>query len=78
MKSTIKLAALAPALLLGGCLSFGGEAPDSLLKLGMSLSRMEKLREACTAFSRFLSKYPKANARLQARIDRERRQARCR
>jgi len=33
MKSTIKLAALAPALLLGGCLSFGGEAPDSLLTL---------------------------------------------
>ena len=55
-----------------------GKAPDSLLKLGMSLSRMEKLREACTAFSRFLSKYPKANARLKARIDRERRQAKCR
>ena len=33
MKSTIKLAALAPALLLGGCLSFGREAPDSLLTL---------------------------------------------
>ena len=55
-----------------------GKAPDSLLKLGMSLSRMEKLREACTAFSRFLSKYPKANARLKARIDRERRKAKCR
>ncbi len=33
MKSTIKLAALFPALLLGGCLSFGGETPDSLLTL---------------------------------------------
>ncbi|MBX7483205.1 ABC-type transport auxiliary lipoprotein family protein [Qipengyuania qiaonensis] len=33
MKSTVKLAALAPALLLGGCLSFGGDAPDSLLTL---------------------------------------------
>ncbi|MGB0631365.1 MAG: tol-pal system protein YbgF [Alphaproteobacteria bacterium] len=55
-----------------------GKAPDSLLKLGMSLSRMEKTKEACTAFSRFLSKYPKANARLKARIDRERRQAKCR
>ena len=55
-----------------------GKAPDSLLKLGMSLSRMAKPREACTAFSRFLSKYPKANARLKARIDRERRKAKCR
>ena len=33
MNRTIKLVALAPALLLGGCLSFGGEAPDSLLTL---------------------------------------------
>lgn len=33
MKSTIKLAILAPALLLGGCLSFGGDVPDSLLTL---------------------------------------------
>ncbi|MFW2351352.1 ABC-type transport auxiliary lipoprotein family protein [Qipengyuania sp.] len=33
MTRTIKLAALAPALLLGGCLSLGGEAPDSLLTL---------------------------------------------
>ncbi|MFT6472453.1 MAG: cholesterol transport system auxiliary component, partial [Qipengyuania sp.] len=33
MIRTITLAALAPVLLLGGCLSFGGEAPDSLLTL---------------------------------------------
>ncbi|MBX7502093.1 ABC-type transport auxiliary lipoprotein family protein [Qipengyuania sp. YG27] len=33
MTRTIKFAALAPALLLGGCLSLGGEAPDSLLTL---------------------------------------------
>ena len=33
MTRTITLAALAPVLLLGGCLSFGGEAPDSLLTL---------------------------------------------
>ncbi|MEE2997041.1 MAG: tol-pal system protein YbgF [Pseudomonadota bacterium] len=54
------------------------KAPDSLLKLGMSLGRMEKRREACTAFARFLLQYPKASARLKARIDRERRQAKCR
>ncbi len=33
MTNAIKLAALAPVLLLGGCLSLGGEAPDSLLTL---------------------------------------------
>ena len=33
MTRTITLAVLAPVLLLGGCLSFGGEAPDSLLTL---------------------------------------------
>ncbi|MEX0341144.1 MAG: ABC-type transport auxiliary lipoprotein family protein [Erythrobacter sp.] len=33
MKSSFKIAALAPVLMLGGCLSFGGEAPDSLLTL---------------------------------------------
>ncbi|WP_370189700.1 ABC-type transport auxiliary lipoprotein family protein [Qipengyuania sp.] len=33
MTRIIKLAALAPALLLGGCLSLGGEVPDSLLTL---------------------------------------------
>ena len=33
MKSFIKLAALGPALLLGGCLSFGPDVPDSLLTL---------------------------------------------
>jgi tol-pal system protein YbgF len=58
--------------------SKSGKAPDSLLKLGMSLSRMQKRGEACTAFARFLSQYPKASARLKARIDRERRQVRCR
>ena len=31
MTRKITLAALAPALLLGGCVSFGGDAPDSLL-----------------------------------------------
>ena len=54
------------------------KAPDSLVKLGMSLSRMNKREEACTACSRCLSKYPKATERLKARIDREWRQAKCR
>ena len=34
-----------------------GKAPDSLLKLGMSLSRMGKRKEACTAFPGFFPIY---------------------
>lgn len=56
----------------------GNKAPDSLLKLGMSLERLEKRREACTAYSRLLSTFPKANARLKARVQRERSKAKCR
>ncbi|MCA0978171.1 ABC-type transport auxiliary lipoprotein family protein [Qipengyuania flava] len=33
MTKFFKFATLAPALLLGGCISFGGDAPDSLLTL---------------------------------------------
>lgn len=56
----------------------GNKAPDSLLKLGMSLDRLEKRREACTAYSRLLSSYPKAGARLKARVQREQSKAKCR
>lgn len=56
----------------------GNKAPDSLLKLGMSLDRLEKRREACTAYSRLLSTYPKAGARMKARVQRERSRAKCR
>lgn len=56
----------------------GNKAPDSLLKLGMSLDRLEKRREACTAYSRLLSTFPKASARMKARVQRERSRAKCR
>lgn len=56
----------------------GNKAPDSLLKLGMSLERLEKRREACTAYSRLLSTFPKAGARLKARVQREQSRAKCR
>ena len=56
----------------------GNKAPDSLLKLGMSLDRLEKRREACTAYSRLLSSYPNAGARLKARVKREQSRAKCR
>lgn len=54
------------------------KAPDSLLKLGMSLERLKKRKEACTAYSRLLSTFPKSAPRLKARVQREQRQAKCR
>ncbi|MAI49706.1 MAG: tol-pal system protein YbgF [Rhodospirillaceae bacterium] len=56
----------------------GKKAPDSLLKLGMSLDRLEKRREACMAYSRLLSTFPKADARLKTRVQRERSRSKCR
>jgi tol-pal system protein YbgF len=54
------------------------KAPDSLLKLGMSLERLKKRKEACTAYSRLLSTFPKSAPRLKARVQREQRRAKCR
>ena len=56
----------------------GNKAPDSLLKLGMSLDRLDKRREACTAYSRLLSTFPDLGARMKARVEREQSQAKCR
>lgn len=54
------------------------KAPDSLLKLGMSLDRLQKRKESCTAYSRLLGTFPKAGARMKARVQREQRRAKCR
>ena len=54
------------------------KAPDSLLKLGMSLERLNKRKEACTAYSRLLGTFPEAAPRMKARVEREQRQAKCR
>lgn len=55
----------------------GNKAPDGLLKLGMALAQLDKTREACTAYSRLLSNFPDANARLKARVQREQSRANC-
>ncbi|MHA1108611.1 MAG: tol-pal system protein YbgF, partial [Alphaproteobacteria bacterium] len=39
--------------------SKSAKAPDNLLNLGMSLARLGKKKEACTAFKRLLKNYPK-------------------
>jgi tol-pal system protein YbgF len=53
------------------------KAPDSLLKLGMSLERMKQRKEACTAYSRLLVRFPEAAPRVKARVEREQRRAKC-
>ncbi|NVK20444.1 MAG: tol-pal system protein YbgF [Methylocystaceae bacterium] len=55
----------------------GAKAPDSLLKLGMSLSRMDKTREACASYDRLRSSFPKLPAHLSKTLERERTSAKC-
>jgi tol-pal system protein YbgF len=43
------------------------KTPDMLLKLGMALAGMEKIRDACVALSQLPVKFPKADADLLAR-----------
>ncbi len=49
----------------------GGKAPDTLLKLGMSLANLEKNREACTAFAKLKADFPEAPAAIQKTLIRE-------
>ena len=55
----------------------GNKAADSLLKLGMSLGRLGKKKEACTTFSRLLQNFPKATSTLKNRVARQRRSVGC-
>jgi len=55
----------------------GAKAPDSLLKLGMSLKRMDKKREACATFGKLRADFPKLPAHLSKTLERERTAAQC-
>jgi tol-pal system protein YbgF len=55
----------------------GAKAPDSLLKLGMSLTRMDKLTEACATYGKLRSDFPKMPAHLSKTLERERTSAKC-
>lgn len=57
--------------------SKGSKAPDSLLKLGMSLAGMGKGDEACAAFGKVLSDYPKAASTVNNAVARERKRNSC-
>jgi tol-pal system protein YbgF len=55
----------------------GSKAPDSLLKLGMSLAGLDKKREACATFDKLIKEFPKANAGLKNTITREKQKSGC-
>jgi tol-pal system protein YbgF len=55
----------------------GPKAPDTLLKLGMSLARLEKTREACAAFDKLAADYADAPANILRLVDRERTNNAC-
>jgi tol-pal system protein YbgF len=48
-----------------------GKAPDSLLKLGMSLAALGETGDACKAFGELKSRYPKASDSVKQRVAKE-------
>jgi tol-pal system protein YbgF len=44
------------------------KAPDMLLKLGMSLSKLDKKKDACASFAKLLGDFPKASGRILKKI----------
>ncbi len=55
----------------------GAKAPDSLLKLGMSLAGLDKKREACAAFNKLIKDYPDVSAGLRNTVSREKQKNSC-
>ena len=55
----------------------GPKAPDSLLKLGMSLGGPDKKREACAAFEKLLKDFPDASAGVKNTVTREKQKYGC-
>ena len=53
------------------------KAPDSLLKLAMSLDRLGQKEAACTSYSELNSRFPTAAQNIKARADSERRRIGC-
>lgn len=55
----------------------GAKAPDSMLKLGMSLVRLGQTKEACVALGSLDARYPDASPKVKARAQTERKKAGC-
>ncbi|MCB1521816.1 MAG: tol-pal system protein YbgF [Hyphomicrobiaceae bacterium] len=54
------------------------KAPDSLLKLAMSLDRLGQKEAACSSFSELLTRFPDAGPHVTSRAGAERRRLACR
>jgi len=55
----------------------GLKAPDSLLKLGMSLANLKKKQDACDVFSQLAKDYPDASENIKKHLKREFNRAAC-
>ena len=55
----------------------GAKAPDDLLKLGMSLARLEKKKDACVTFTKLKKDFPDAPDRIKKAAARESQRAGC-
>lgn len=55
----------------------GTKAPDSLLKLAISLGVLNKTSDACVTLAELKSKYPSAASTIKARADEERSKLKC-
>jgi len=53
------------------------KAPDSLLKLGMSLVQLNRKKDACTLFTELDQRYPNAPTNVKQAVQRERQRAGC-
>jgi len=57
--------------------SSAAKAPDMLLKLGMSLSKLDKNKDACASFAKLLEDFPKASSRILKKVALERKKVGC-
>jgi tol-pal system protein YbgF len=55
----------------------GPKAPDNLLKLGMSLSNLNKTQEACVVYKRIISKYKDTSSSVRQNTEREIARLKC-
>ncbi|MEO8557586.1 MAG: tol-pal system protein YbgF [Rhodospirillales bacterium] len=55
----------------------GNKAPDTLLKLGMSLSAEKKNQDACAVYDRLTKEFPQAPDLVRRRVVEERKRNRC-
>jgi tol-pal system protein YbgF len=55
----------------------GAKAPDSLLKLGMSMASLEKIEEACTTFGKLRKEFIDLKPSIKRTLNRETKRLKC-